>query len=153
MVAKITNADRKFWSFRPLQKVDLPVVKQANWARTPIDRFILAKLEAKGIKPNPPTSRRKLIRRAYFDASPLSYATVDKNRTRFLLVHGTADDIVDMATQTEAFLKALKQAGFFVRTIVLPGAGHFWVADPVEEAGSNGAQVAPRLLRFLEGAL
>ena len=94
-----------------------------------------------------------LIRRAYFDASPLSYATVDKNRTRFLLVHGTADDIVDMATQTEAFLKALKQAGFFVRTIVLPGAGHFWVADPVEEAGSIGAQVAPRLLRFLEGAL
>src|SRR5262245_18650875 len=94
-----------------------------------------------------------LIRRAYFDASPLSYATVDKNRTRFLLVHGTVDDIVDMATQTEAFLKALKQAGFFVRTIILPGAGHSRVADPAQEAGSNGAQVAPRLLRFLEGAL
>jgi acetyl esterase/lipase len=94
-----------------------------------------------------------LIRRAYFEASPLSYATVDKNRTRVLLVHGTADDIVDVASQTEAFLKALKQAGFFVRTVILPGAGHFWVADPVEEAGSFGAQVAPRLLRFLEGAL
>jgi acetyl esterase/lipase len=94
-----------------------------------------------------------LIRRAYFDASPISYATVDKNRIRFLLVHGTADDIVDIASQTESFLKALKQAGFFVRAIIVPGAGHFWVADPVEEAGSVASQVAPRLLRFLEGAL
>src|SRR6266849_749042 len=74
------------------------------------------------------------------DASPISYATVDKNRTRFFLVQGTADDIVDMATQTAAFLKALKQAGFFARAVIIPGAGRFWVADPVEEAGSNGLQ-------------
>jgi len=94
-----------------------------------------------------------LIRRAYFDASPISYATVDNNRTRFLLVHGTADDIVDLASQTQAFLKALKQAGIFARALIVPGAGHFWVADPVDEPGSFGAQVAPRLLRFLEGAL
>jgi acetyl esterase/lipase len=94
-----------------------------------------------------------LIRRAYFDASPLSYATVDKNRTRFLLVYGTADDIVDPVTQSQKLLTALKQAGFFVRTVVIPGAGHFWVADPVEEPGSFGAFAAPKVLRFLEDGL
>ncbi len=95
-------------------------------------------------------------RRTYFDASPMSYATVEKNektRTRFLLIHGTHDDIVDPQTQSQAFLTALKQAGFFARTIVVPGSGHFWASDPVEEPGSYGAQVAPQLLRFLQGAL
>src|SRR5262245_42668784 len=94
-----------------------------------------------------------LIRRTYFDASPISYATVDKNRTRFLLVYGMADDIVDPATQSQKFLTALKQAGFFVRTVVLPGAGHFWVADPVDEPDSVGAQAAPGVLRFLQSSL
>lgn len=92
-------------------------------------------------------------RKTFFEASPLSYATVDKNSTRFLLIYGREDDIVDPATQSEKFLTALKQAGFFARTIVVPGAGHFWSVDPVEEPGSFGAYVGPRLLRFLDGAL
>ena len=94
-------------------------------------------------------------RRVYFDASPTSYATVEKREktgTRFLLVHGTNDDIVDPQTQSQVFLTALKQAGFFARTIVVPGAGHFWASEPVEEAGSYGAQAAPQMLRFLQGA-
>jgi acetyl esterase/lipase len=91
-------------------------------------------------------------RKAFFEASPLSYATVDKNSTRFLLIYGREDDIVDPATQSEKFLTALKQAGFFARTIVVPGAGHFWSVDPVEEPGSFGAYAGPRMLRFLDGA-
>src|SRR5208283_4073361 len=78
-------------------------------------------------------------RKTFFEASPLSFATVDKNSTRFLLIYGREDDIVDPATQSEKFLTALKQAGFFARTIVVPGAGHFWSVDPVEEPGSFGA--------------
>jgi acetyl esterase/lipase len=92
-------------------------------------------------------------RRTYFEASPLSYATIDKNSTRFLLIYGREDDIVEPATQSEKFLTALKQAGFFARTIVVPGAGHFWSVDPVEEPGSFGAYVGPKLVRFLDGAL
>jgi acetyl esterase/lipase len=92
-------------------------------------------------------------RRIYFEASPLSYATVEKNSTRFLLIYGREDDIVDPATQSEKFLTALKQAGFFARTIVVPGAGHFWSVDPVEEPASFGAYAGPRVLRFLAGAL
>jgi acetyl esterase/lipase len=92
-------------------------------------------------------------RKTYFEASPLSYATVDKNSTRFLLIYGREDDIADPATQSERFLTALKQAGFYARTIVVPGAGHFWCVDPVDEPGSFGAYVAPKLLRFLEASL
>src|SRR6476660_2075325 len=95
-------------------------------------------------------------RRTYFDASPTSYATVEKNektRTRFLLIYGTDDDIVDPQTQSQVFLTALKQAGFFARGIVVPGSGHFWASEPVEEPGSYGAQAAPQMLRFLRAAL
>ncbi len=93
-------------------------------------------------------------RRLYFEASPISYATVDRNQVRFLLIHGTVDDIVDAATQSGAFLTALTQAGFFVRRIVIPGAGHFWASDPFEsEPHSFAALTVPRLLRFLESSL
>jgi acetyl esterase/lipase len=93
-------------------------------------------------------------RRIFFDASPISYATVDRNQLKVLLIHGTEDDIVDSPSQSGAFLTALAQAQFFVRRIVIPGAGHFWAADPFEnEPGSACAITAPRLLRFLEGAL
>ena len=57
----------------------------------------------------------------------------------------------DMRTPAEAhaYLTALKQARFFVRTVVMQGAGHFWMYDPIEEAGSITGYLAPRLLRFL----
>jgi acetyl esterase/lipase len=88
-------------------------------------------------------------RRVYFDASPMSYATSDNNAAAFLLSYGTEDDIVDRTSQSEAFLVALKQARFYARTVVMQGAGHFWMSDPIEEAGSFSGHLAPRLLRFL----
>ena len=90
-------------------------------------------------------------RKVYFDASPISYVTVDKNGPRFLLLYGHEDDIADPKTQSERFLLALKQAGFFARAIVVPGAGHFWSVDAVDEG--FGAYAGPKVLRFLEGAL
>ena len=61
------EAGKKYWAFQPLAKVAEPKVKNTAWAQTPIDRFILAQLEAKKLAPNAPAERRKLIRRAYFD--------------------------------------------------------------------------------------
>jgi mono/diheme cytochrome c family protein len=58
---------REFWSFRPLVRHAPPAVKNEVWPKTPIDRFVLAKLEEKGLAPNPAIDRRLLIRRAYFD--------------------------------------------------------------------------------------
>jgi len=93
-------------------------------------------------------------RRIFFEASPISYATVDRNKIRFLLIHGTNDDIVDAESQSGAFLTALAQAQFFVRRIIIPGAGHFWASDPFEaEPHSYHAIAIPRLMRFLESSL
>ncbi len=63
----VTDEDRHFWSFQPLQRPSVPTIKNEGWCRTPVDRFILAKLEEKSLSPNAEVDRRKLIRRAYFD--------------------------------------------------------------------------------------
>ena len=48
-----------------------PAVKDPAWVATPVDAFILARLEAKGLAPSPPADRRTLIRRATFDLTGL----------------------------------------------------------------------------------
>jgi hypothetical protein len=63
----IRPEQRTFWSFQPIQKPPAPIVKDTQWAKTPIDRFILAKLEEKNLKPVQPADKRALIRRAHFD--------------------------------------------------------------------------------------
>ncbi len=57
---------RKFWAFGPPRKTPPPAIKDLTWARTDIDRFILAKLEAKGLRPVKDVDRTVLIRRVYF---------------------------------------------------------------------------------------
>jgi acetyl esterase/lipase len=88
-------------------------------------------------------------RQLYFDASPISYATYANNKTAVLLAYGTEDDLVDRRPHSEAFLKALKQAGFFARSCVVQGAGHYWLSDPLDETGSHTGFFMPRLTRFL----
>jgi acetyl esterase/lipase len=88
-------------------------------------------------------------RQLYFDASPISYATYANNKIAVLLVTGTEDDLVDRRVQTDPFNLALKQANFFVRPCVVPGAPHYWMNDPIEEPGSYSGFLAPRLMRFL----
>ncbi|MDB6026901.1 MAG: Protein of unknown function (DUF1553)/Protein of unknown function (DUF1549)/Planctomycete [Verrucomicrobiales bacterium] len=60
-----------FWSLKPLAPVDVPKPKNKSWAKTPIDNFILAKLEEKNMKPSAPTDKRTLLRRATFDLTGL----------------------------------------------------------------------------------
>jgi hypothetical protein len=55
------------WAFLPVRDPAPPQVKDAAWAKSPVDRFILAALEAKGLRPGPPADRRALLRRATFD--------------------------------------------------------------------------------------
>jgi acetyl esterase/lipase len=93
----------------------------------------------------PPMANRQI----YFDASPVSYATYANNAIGVLLATGTNDDLVDPKSQTEPFQLALKQAGFFVRPCIVPGAPHYWMNDPIEEPGSLSGFLAPRLMRFL----
>jgi hypothetical protein len=63
----VTAEDRRHWSYRPLSNVVPPEAHDVGWCRTPIDWFVLAALEARGIRPNAPADRRTLIRRVYFD--------------------------------------------------------------------------------------
>jgi cytochrome c553 len=66
-----TLGQKEFWSFRPIQKVKPPKVADASWVRSPIDAFILDKLESKGKKPARPATKLELIRRATFDLTGL----------------------------------------------------------------------------------
>ncbi|HEX6964116.1 MAG TPA: c-type cytochrome domain-containing protein, partial [Lacipirellula sp.] len=59
------------WSFIPPQRPELPAVKQASWVRNPIDRFILARLEAAGLTPAAEADRNTLARRAALDITGL----------------------------------------------------------------------------------
>ena len=67
----VTAAERNFWSFRPLAQPAVPEPDRSDWARTDIDRFVLAKLEEKGLDPLELANRRQLIRRATFDLTGL----------------------------------------------------------------------------------
>src|SRR5262245_36286562 len=58
---------RKHWAFQPLHAVEPPFVGDAEWISAPIDQFILAALEAKGLEPIPPAPPGQMIRRIKFD--------------------------------------------------------------------------------------
>ena len=59
------------WSFIPPARPELPVVKNESWVQNPIDRFILARLEAEGLSPASQADRRTLARRVSLDLTGL----------------------------------------------------------------------------------
>ena len=68
---RITPEQRAWWAFQPVRKSAAPAVQLASWPRTEVDRFVLNKIEAKGLRPVAPAPRRALIRRAYYDLTGL----------------------------------------------------------------------------------
>ena len=76
------------WAFQPLKHFE-PIAIQSEtgaktalaWRRTPVDQFIAAKLEQKGLVPNPIAERRTLIRRAYFDLIGLPHRPKKSKRS------------------------------------------------------------------------
>jgi mono/diheme cytochrome c family protein len=67
----VTEKDRAFWSFRKPVASAPPKVKAKGRVRTPIDAFVLARLESKGLTFSPDASNVTLLRRAYFDLTGL----------------------------------------------------------------------------------
>jgi len=63
---------KNHWAFQPVKEIVPPNVKRPNRARTQVDLFVLARLEAKGWEPFPRADRRTLIRRAYLDLTGLA---------------------------------------------------------------------------------
>jgi len=110
---------RKFWSFQPIARVEPPKV---NGATSPIDTFIRAKLEEKGLHPAPPADKRTLIRRATYDLIGLP---------------PTPKEVEDFLADTtpDAFDKVVE------RLLVSPHYGERWGRhwlDVARYADSNG---------------
>ena len=64
---EVSVARTQHWAFQPVQKPTVPKVKKSSWVRTPVDNFVLAKLEGRKLKPAPQADRRTLIRRLSYD--------------------------------------------------------------------------------------
>ena len=65
------QAGSTHWAFQPVREVSPPRVADAFWVASPIDAFILARLEREGLRPSPRADRRTLLRRASFDLTGL----------------------------------------------------------------------------------
>ncbi len=64
---QVSESDRNFWAFQPPRKSAEPSVRSEDRVRTPIDRFLLAQLESKGLEFSPDADKAVLIRRAFLD--------------------------------------------------------------------------------------
>src|SRR5262245_55838722 len=73
----VTDDDRRHWSYVPLSDVPLPAVKNRDWARTPVDRFILEAQDAKELAPATPAGAAVLVRRVYYDLLGLPPSPAD----------------------------------------------------------------------------
>jgi hypothetical protein len=76
---KITEQDRKFWAFQKPVRPPVPHVQHAERVRTPIDAFILARLETKGLTLSPDAERAVLLRRVSFDLTGLPPTPEDED--------------------------------------------------------------------------
>jgi hypothetical protein len=59
-------AGREHWAFQPPRDTPLPIVASGDWPRSPIDFFVLSRLEAAKLRPAPDADKRTLVRRTYF---------------------------------------------------------------------------------------
>ena len=117
-----TEDQQNFWAFRPPQRSRLPDVQDSDWPASPIDRFILARLEAAGHRPAPQADERTLLRRAAFALTGLP----------------------PTPSQMNAFLADQSPAAFtqaVTRLLDSPGYGEKWGRhwlDVARYADSNG---------------
>jgi len=89
----LTKPSTNHWAFQPLVNPAPPKVHDTQWPRAPLDYFILAKLEEKGLEPTPPSDKATLLRRATFDLlglpptpSELNAFLADNSPTAFATV-------------------------------------------------------------------
>src|SRR5436305_12394547 len=66
-----TDEQKRFWAFQSIMDSPVPAVTDVGWVRTPIDAFVLAKLEEKGLSPARRADKYTLLRRVTFDLTGL----------------------------------------------------------------------------------
>jgi mono/diheme cytochrome c family protein len=120
--ALFSASERSFWAFQRPVEPKWPAIKATAWVQSPLDNFILAKLEANGFQPAPRADKRTLIRRATFDLTGLP----------------------PTLAEVEAFLADQSQEAFarvIDRLLASPRYGERWGRhwlDVVRYADSNG---------------
>jgi hypothetical protein len=87
----LNERKRSHWAWQPIRSQKPPSVRDGNWPRDPLDRFILAKLEDKGLSPAKPAEKRKLLRRLYFDLIGLPPSPEESE----VFLHDTSPDAVE----------------------------------------------------------
>ena len=132
---EFTPQQRRWWSLQKVVKPDTPVRKNASWIRNPVDAFVLAKLEEKGIAPNPQADKRTLLRRISLDLTGLPPTPEE-----------TQDFLAD--TSTNAYEKQVE------RLLASPKYGERWARhwlDLARYADSNGFkadETRPHIWRY-----
>ncbi|MCZ2342476.1 MAG: DUF1553 domain-containing protein [Bacteroidales bacterium] len=117
-------AGQTFWAYQPPRAHPAPVVTQADWPRSDVDRFILHALEAKQLQPSPDADRSTLIRRLTFDLHGLLPTPAE-----------VAAFVADSATDDVALAKVVD------RLLASPRFGERWGRhwlDVARYADSNG---------------
>ncbi|HZL87313.1 MAG TPA: PSD1 and planctomycete cytochrome C domain-containing protein [Pirellulaceae bacterium] len=79
IASRVTDDDRKFWSFQPAVRPALPLVNNADRARTEVDALLLARLEEKGISFAADASPETMLRRATFSITGLPPTLADRD--------------------------------------------------------------------------
>jgi hypothetical protein len=74
---KVYRSRLDWWSLQPVRSTPAPEVRDARWPRSPVDRFILARLEEAGLRPTAEASRRQLVRRLSFALTGLPPAAAE----------------------------------------------------------------------------
>jgi len=95
------EAGKRFWAFRPVCNQTAPAVKQADWPLNPVDRFILAKLEANGLTPTSDADAYTWLRRVSLDLTGLPPTPEDL--TSFDASPRSRAAAVDRLLQSSAF--------------------------------------------------
>jgi hypothetical protein len=124
-VKKWADDKTNHWAWQPVKRVAPPEVSNPDWCQTPVDRFILAKLDENGLKPNPPADKRTLIRRASFDLIGLP---------------PTPDEVRDFVNDdsTNAFAKVVD------RLLASPHYGERWGRHWLDVARYSDTKGQPR---------
>ncbi|MEN9675718.1 MAG: hypothetical protein RIS76_1614, partial [Verrucomicrobiota bacterium] len=127
--AATLEARKDWWSFKPVQTPAVPRVRNTGWSEHPVDRFLLAQMEGRGLQPSPAASRESLLRRVTFALTGLP---------------PTAGEIDDFCRDVspDAYEKRVD------RLLASPRFGERWARhwmDLVRYCESHGSQGDPEL--------
>ena len=101
--AEITPDEQAFWSFQPVARPVVPQPRAADRVRTPIDAFLLAKLEERGLTFAPEADKPTLIRRAFFDLLGLPPSPAEVTQFIVYAAPDAYERLIDRLLETPAY--------------------------------------------------